>query len=239
MGLLSKPDILKHKELGNIVIEPFEIGNLGTDSYDVRLGTHYLKRRTREETRLSFYNPFDENHVERLWELRKAKPAAQVLSTDVRGLKNILPDDLIILIVPGETILGHTLEFIGGRHCITTKMHARSSSGRNLFTVCKCAGKGDVGYINRWTMEVAHNGKVDDIPAILVVGMRLAQIDFYEVEPIEPVDSYEKRGKYQEGMTFEELVANWDPWSMAPRMYNDWEIQKGVGFRCFVPEEGR
>jgi len=52
-------------------------------------------------------------------------------------LENIGPDDRIIWIKPGETILGHTLEFIGGRKSVTTMMKARSSMGRNFIEVCK------------------------------------------------------------------------------------------------------
>lgn len=54
-------------------------------------------------------------------------------------LENIAPEDRLIWIKPGETILGHTLEFIGGRHSITTMMKARSSMGRNFIEVCKVA----------------------------------------------------------------------------------------------------
>lgn len=52
-------------------------------------------------------------------------------------LANIDADDLIIWIKPGETILGHTMEFIGGRKSVTTMMKARSSMGRNFIEVCK------------------------------------------------------------------------------------------------------
>lgn len=62
----------------------------------------------------------------------------------------LLMIDRIIWITPGETILAHTNEFIGGCKSVTTMMKARSSLGRNFIEVCKCAGWGDVGYINRW-----------------------------------------------------------------------------------------
>jgi hypothetical protein len=61
-------------------------------------------------------------------------------------------------------------------------MKARSTWGRNFITVCKCAGWGDVGYVNRWTMEIANSSRNKHIP--LVVGRRIAQIVFFEVEPI-------------------------------------------------------
>lgn len=53
-------------------------------------------------------------------------------------LENVHRDDQLIWIRPGETILGHTNEFIGGRRTVTTMMKARSSLGRNFIEVCKC-----------------------------------------------------------------------------------------------------
>jgi deoxycytidine triphosphate deaminase len=80
----------------------------------------------------------------------------------------------------GETILAHTNEFIGGRETVTTMMKARSSMGRNFIEVCKCAGWGDIGYVNRWTMEITNNSRFYSIP--LVVGRRIAQIVFFDSE---------------------------------------------------------
>ena len=53
------------------------------------------------------------------------------------SLDNISPQDRIIWLKPGETILGHTNEFLGGRKTVTTMMKARSSMGRNFIEVCK------------------------------------------------------------------------------------------------------
>ena len=56
-------------------------------------------------------------------------------------------------------------------------MKARNSIGRSLLNVCSCAGQGDVGYYNRWTMELYNqDNKVRSI--VLVVGRRIAQIVF-------------------------------------------------------------
>jgi dCTP deaminase-like len=52
--------------------------------------------------------------------------------------------------------------------------------GRNFIEVCKCAGWGDIGYTNRWTMEITNNSRHYSIP--LVVGRRVAQIIFFESE---------------------------------------------------------
>ena len=67
---------------------------------------------------------------------------------------------------------------VGGRNGFTTSMRARSSIGRSCLSVCKCAGVGDVGFISRWTMEITnHSHAMVQLP----VGLRVAQILFYEV----------------------------------------------------------
>jgi dCTP deaminase len=127
-------------------------------------------------------------------------------------------------LAPGETILGHTQEFIGGRKSVTTMMKARSSMGRNFIEVCKCAGWGDVGYVNRWTMEITNNSRHYSIP--LVVGRRIAQIVFFDSEGTIQDASYEDKGKYQTSSDMQELKQKWSPYSMLPQMYKDREVQQ-------------
>ena len=51
--------------------------------------------------------------------------------------KNIPDDAQVILLEPGETVLAHTKEFIGGRDICVAKMYARSSMGRNFVEVLR------------------------------------------------------------------------------------------------------
>jgi dCTP deaminase len=102
-------------------------------------------------------------------------------------------------------------------------MKARSSLGRNFIEICKCAGWGDVGYINRWTMEITNNSRHYAIP--LRVGMRIAQLIFFETGPILNND-YTRTGKYQSSQSVAELKKSWKPEMMLPKLYNDREIRK-------------
>jgi dCTP deaminase len=112
--------------------------------------------------------------------------------------------------------LAHTNEFIGGKHNITTKMQARSSLGRNFIEVCKCAGWGDVGYVNRWTMEITNNSR--NLILALPVNKRVAQIVFLRTEgEVDEEHSYGVSGKYQTG----EETPLWDPSMMLPRLWLD------------------
>lgn len=198
--LLSDRRILEEMKHGNIVIEPFDEQQLGTNSYDVRLGSWFFEPNrnlltvdfTREEDTLAFWG----------------EPRQAV--------------DGVIAIRPGDTILCHTQEVVGGRHGFTTSMRARSSIGRSCLSVCKCAGVGDVGYIARWTMEITNHSHAS---ILLPVGLRVAQILFYHVG--ETLRHYS--GKYGS------QSHPWSPLDMLPKLYQDPDLTNGR----LAPSNGR
>ncbi len=224
---LSDRKILEEMKKGDIIIQPFDRRNLATSSYDVTLGEYYY-REQKPNYILSHYNIYNKKHTDHVWGKKpiKAERADKVFKTFTAfEWEGISPEDKIILLEPGETILAHTNEFIGGRNHITTMMKARSSLGRSFIEVCKCAGWGDVGYINRWTMEITNNSRHYAIP--LVVGRRIAQIIFFETGPILDTNiDYAKAGKYQSSQDINKLKKIWKPDAMLPKVYTDRDIKK-------------
>ncbi len=222
---LSDKRILEEMKKGDIVISPFDEAQLATSSYDVTLGEWFYREQPTKYNH-SLYNIWSKEHMEHVWGASKmeravvAKEAFKKYNFDYDGIHE---DDKVIVLRPGETILAHTNEFIGGKDHITTMMKARSSMGRNFIEVCKCAGWGDVGYVNRWTMEITNNSKNYIIP--LVVGRRIAQIIFFETGPILERD-YTKAGKYAKSTNLVELKKSWKPESMLPQLWNDKDIKK-------------
>jgi dCTP deaminase len=143
--------------------------------------------------------------------VQKASVANDVATASKLGLA---VGEYYLLLQPGESILGHTREFIGGRNHITCMVKARSSLGRTNVTVCRDAGMADIGYINRFTLEITNNGTS---PLILPVGRRIGQIVFFYTGT--PDTTY--AGKYQQGATLEEVVTAWQPSMMLPKAYLD------------------
>ncbi len=223
---LSDTKILAAMKEGSVIIEPFVRQNLATSSYDVTLGEYFFTEENPGHFE-NIFNIYDKNHIDRVWgtEPRRARKAKDVFEKYNFDWKGIHPEEQVILMAPGETILGHTNEFIGGREHVTTMMKARSSLGRSFISVCKCAGWGDVGYTNRWTMEIQNTSTRYYIP--LVVGRRIAQIVFFETGPIQE-KSYFVEGKYQSGKTLAELKKNWKPHMMLPRLDTDRDIKLGA-----------
>jgi len=221
---LSDRKILEEIKKGDIIISPFRRENLATSSYDVTLGEFYFREQPTKYDH-NIYNIWNKKHTDHVWGTvpTRAEKASRVFEKYKFNWEGIRPEDKIILLQPGETVLAHTNEFIGGKNHITTMMKARSSMGRNFIEVCKCAGWGDVGYVNRWTMEITNNSKHYAIP--LVVGRRIAQIIFFETGPTLNTD-YTQKGKYQTSTNINELKKNWKPQSMLPKLYLDPDIKK-------------
>lgn len=221
---LSDKKILEHMKAGSVIIEPFDRTNLATSSYDVTLGEWYFREQPPQDHR-KIFNLYSRDDTERVWGAKphRAKSAKETLAHFNFAFDGIRPDDKVILLEPGETILAHTEEFIGGKDTITTMMKARSSLGRNFINVCKCAGWGDVGYVNRWTMEISNASQHYIIP--LVVGRRIAQIVFFETGPIAGTD-YAHEGKYQSVSSMKKLVAAWKPSMMLPKLWADRDTRK-------------
>lgn len=226
MSVLSKPEILKHLKDGNIVISPFNPDNVANSSYDVRLGRYFFRQDPIKHSQV--LNPFYEKSVRRMYGECEEAILISEIKSKLNPFYGLSGKDKIILIAPNETILAHTIEFIGGKNgtdelpAITTDMKARSSIGRMGITVCKCAGWGDIGYVNRWTMEITNFSNVI-IP--LPVGIRIAQIIFHETTKVPEIDLYNKKtNKYQTTKNIDELIQAWKPEDMLPKLYKDWDL---------------
>ena len=233
MTVLAKPAILKEREKGNILIEPFDPSLVKNSSVDVTLGEWYYKEKKPNKIKSEIVLPdengndvvfdegeilnmYDEKSVTRMWGEKPFK--AQELKEDLPGIKK---GSRIIVLKPGENILSHTQQAIGSScNNITTMMKARSSIGRSQITVCRDAGWGDSNYAYYWTTELTNAG---NRTVILVAGERIGQIVFFDTTGCDETDAYFNAGKYQtqntKGKTIEEIKNMWSPSEMLPKLW--------------------
>ncbi|MCO6460121.1 MAG: dCTP deaminase [Saprospiraceae bacterium] len=123
--ILSDKQILKSIEEGTIVIEPFDIECLGTNSYDVHLGKY-----------LATYKD----------EILDARKHNKIETFEI-------PDEGFVL-QPNVLYLGITEEYTE-THATVPFLEGKSSVGRLGIDIHATAGKGDVGFCNHWTLEIS------------------------------------------------------------------------------------
>lgn len=123
--ILSDKKILASIENGEIVIEPFDISNLGTNSYDVHLGKY-----------LAMYK-------DRVLDAKKHNEIEHI---------EIGPEGFVLQ--PGTLYLGVTEEYTETHNAVPF-LEGKSSVGRLGIDIHATAGKGDVGFCNTWTLEIS------------------------------------------------------------------------------------
>ena len=123
--ILSDKKILEGISSGDIVIEPFDRANLGTNSYDVHLGRW-----------LAIYK----DHI------LDARKHNQIEHLEI-------PEEGFVL-HPNTLYLGVTEEYTETHHAVPF-LEGKSSVGRLGIDIHATAGKGDVGFCNTWTLEIS------------------------------------------------------------------------------------
>lgn len=144
--MLTGPEIIRQRELGNITIEPFNPQIIGSNSYDLTLGPKLMGYCTVQE--------LDMKRNNMTWELE-------------------IPEEGYVL-QPGELYLGVTNE-VAGSNAFVPCVSGRSSTGRLGIFVHITAGFGDVGFVNRWTLEITCVK-----PVRIYKNVRICQIYFEE-----------------------------------------------------------
>jgi dCTP deaminase len=123
--ILSDKKILESIESGQIIIQPFNIECLGTNSYDVHLGKT-----------LATYTD----------EILDAKKHNTITYFEI-------PEEGFVL-QPGTLYLGVTAEYTETHNSVPF-LEGKSSVGRLGIDIHATAGKGDVGFCNFWTLEIS------------------------------------------------------------------------------------
>lgn len=155
--ILTRTAILGRMASGHVVIHPPPLPeHCGPNSVDLHLGPRLARYRHRvDEDGLPW--PLDPSDL---------PPLAEV-PLDTRGRW---------FLRPGQLYLGETLEHTETRDLVPV-VDGRSSLGRVGVGIHVTAGRGDVGFCGRWTLEI---WAVQ--PVWIWPGMRALQITYHEVQ---------------------------------------------------------
>lgn len=123
--LLSDRDILNHIKRGDLVIDPFNKENLGSNSYDLRLAPELKTYRD---------------------DVLDARETPEIETTTI-------PEDGLVL-EPDRVYLGSTVEWTKTRHLVPI-LEGKSSMARLGLSVVSDGGFGDIGFEGCWTLELS------------------------------------------------------------------------------------
>jgi dCTP deaminase len=123
--ILTDTRILEEMEKGTIKVVPYDRADLGSNSYDVHLGST-----------MALY----------VDEVLDAKKHNTIEYFEI-------PDEGIVL-EPSKFYLGVTLEYTE-THAHVPFLEGKSSTGRLGIDIHATAGKGDVGFCGNWTLEIS------------------------------------------------------------------------------------
>ena len=173
MSVLSDHDIGASIESGQIVIRPYDPGDLQPSSVDL-----HLDRR---------FRVFRNNRYPYI-DVRAPQP-------DLTELLTVADDEPFVL-HPGEFVLGLTLEWVELPNDLVARLEGKSSLGRLGLLIHSTAGYVDPGWKGNLTLELSN---VANLPIALYYGMKIGQISFYQMSsPVErPYGSKELGSKYQ------------------------------------------
>ena len=145
--ILTDKKILDEIENGSIVIKPFNQEYLGSNSYDVHLSKN-----------LATYSD----------EILDAKKHNQIKNFEI-------PEEGFILL-PNQLYLGATVEYTETRKHVPF-LEGKSSVGRLGIDIHATAGKGDIGFLGYWTLEISVK-----IPVRVYAGMPIGQLIYFVAE---------------------------------------------------------
>ena len=191
--MLTGKEITRRREMGDIIINPFDEKKVNPNSYNLTLNKKLLiydNILTAEEVqfRLQFIGVNKETLSGTTKEIYDSIMNKNVLDMKLENQTKeiIIPDEGLILL-PGKLYLGQTNEYTE-THNLVPAISGRSSIGRLGIAVHATAGFGDIGFKGNWTLEISVIEPVAIYPDI-----EFCQIYYYIPEG--EYDSY--NGRYQ------------------------------------------
>jgi dCTP deaminase len=157
---------------------------LGPSSLDVRLSPEF---RVLQRRHLAFLDPFQDEQLLK----RRVHSYSEHVEVAVD------PNEGGFVLHPGQFALGASLEYVRLPSSVGARIEGRSSWGRLGLEIHSTAGYIDPGFAGRITFELKNVG---DVPIPLFVGLRVAQLAFFQGFPSFIPYANKAENKYQYSM---------------------------------------
>lgn len=125
--ILTGSEIRRRRDMGDIVIYPWNENQLNPNSYNLRLGNRFL--------------------------IYKVDRVQSIYDNPTPDAEFNIPMDQKFQIYPGDLVLAETLEHTE-THGLVPMIESRSSMARQFCPV-HSAGFGDIGFTGKWTLELS------------------------------------------------------------------------------------
>jgi len=203
-----------------VVVYPFRRAQVTTNSYDVTLGSVAYMADAQQT------GPFVVSRQSRPPTLWKGPMGARSVGSLAEGANQLAcqaaglgPEDQVLIVRPGQTLLASTKEFIGSQVSDVAPVLVPRTTLERCFVRVRGA-VGTPGFFNRWTLHITNEHPT--APAVLVVGQPVAQVQFWRVENVRGAPVYggdRRRDKYHpfQGVLVD-TVKNWRPDQMLARL---------------------
>lgn len=155
MGVLARAEILRAVESGTVDVEPFREDQVGPGSIDLHLGNEFRVFR----------------------KLRNACVVEEAIALDELSDRVEVEDSFILM--PGETVLGITLERVRLPGSICGWLEGRSRFARMGLVIHMTASFVQPGVNNRQVLEI---GNLAPFPLVLKPGVRICQLILEHME---------------------------------------------------------
>jgi dCTP deaminase len=149
-GILCDRDIVR---LRTDLVEPFDSSAVQPSSYDLSLDSLFLK-------------PIPNRRID----LRYTEPSEHMILSDIENEEDVL------ILRPGECVLGSTIEVVKCPTHLTARVEGKSSIGRVFLAVHVTAGVIDAGWNGQITLEIVNHGNWE---IVLWKGMKIAQVSYF------------------------------------------------------------
>lgn len=172
--ILTGQEIIKRRDIGQIVIDPWNVDQVNPNSYNVTL---HPKMEIYSRSILSTVegeSPIFKGYLD-----SKSKNETIPITIPENGLK----------LLPGTVYIARTNEHTE-THGLVPMLNGRSSLGRLGLFIHVTAGFGDIGFKGTWTLEI-----VVVEPLMIYPNIKIGQI--YYQETVGEHIGFEYSGKYQ------------------------------------------